>query len=507
MQASWFKRHPWLTLCTTRQKLFCFYCSAAARKNLLVFSKNQDSAFISNGYCNWRKSSKAFLKHGYSSTHAEAVLKINSTQDIGSQLDYIHKEEQKARRESLLKQLSSLLFLLHQGLAIRGHNMEDGNLFQLLKLRSQDDPQLITWLNDHNYYSPDILSEQIELMAHSILRGVLKEINSAGWFSILADEATDVKRCEQMCVCIRWVDDDYNVNEETIGLVKVSKTDSATLFAALHDVCIRCVLPLEKCRGQAYDVAANMSGHISGVAARVQKEEKAALHVHCLAHSLNLCLQSTARVCMPISECLHLVMELVQLIKWSPKRSYLFQQIKNEMSPESQDLKPLCPTRWTVRTEAINAVLTNYATLTQVLDEVSSSGRDEYAMKSHGYLQLMDKFSTYFGLKLGYLVFSVTEQLSCTLQGKDTTAQEAIEAAKITECYLRKLRSDQEFNQFFEKVTKSSQDLTSEPVLPRKRKIPKRVDEGSDPHQYHSPKDYFRHQYFLALDEVANELS
>ena len=255
VQASWFKRHPWLTLCTTRQKLFCFYCSAAARKNLLVFSKNQDSAFISSGYCNWRKSSKAFLKHGYSSTHAEAVLKINSTQDIGSQLDYIHKEEQKARRESLLKQLSSLLFLLHQGLAIRGHNMEDGNLFQLLKLRSQDDPQLITWLNDHNYYSPDILSEQIELMAHSVLRGVLKEINSAGWFSILADEATDVKRCEQMCVCIRWVDDDYNVNEETIGLV-ISKTDSATLFAALHDVCIRCVLPLEKCRGQAYDGAA-----------------------------------------------------------------------------------------------------------------------------------------------------------------------------------------------------------------------------------------------------------
>ena len=44
----------------------------------------------------------------------------------------------------------------------------------------------------------------------------------------------------------------------------------------------------------------------------------------------------------------------------------------------------------------------------------------------------MEKFSTFFGLKLGYLVFSITERLSCTLEGKDTTIQEAVEAAKLT---------------------------------------------------------------------------
>ena len=45
------------------------------------------------------------------------------------------------------------------------------------------------------------------------------------------------------------------------------------------------MLPLEKCRGQAYDGAFNMSGHIRGVAARQKWEESAALHVHCLAHT------------------------------------------------------------------------------------------------------------------------------------------------------------------------------------------------------------------------------
>ena len=49
------------------------------------------------------------------------------------------------------------------------------------------------------------------------------------------------------------------------------------------------------CRGQAYDSAANMQGRRSGVAARFLSENKAAIPVHCLAHSLNLCLQGVGK--------------------------------------------------------------------------------------------------------------------------------------------------------------------------------------------------------------------
>ena len=53
---------------------------------------------------------------------------------------------------------------------------------------------------------------------------------------------------------------------------------------------------------------------------------------------------------------------------------------KKYFSPEiisSHDLRPLCPTRWTVRTGAINAVIVNYSTLCRALDEISTTGRDE----------------------------------------------------------------------------------------------------------------------------------
>ena len=310
------------------------------------------------------------------------MLKLSNKQDIGAQLDHAHKMEQKARREALIKQLSSLQHLLRQGLAVRGHEASESNLIQLLQLHSGDDPQLKKWINDQKYCSPDILNEQIEIMANSVLRSILVEIQSAGFFSILEDEATDVNRCEQMCVCIQWVNDKYEVSEDLIGLMQVPQTDSSTLFGALRYVCIRCMLPFEKCRGQAYDGAANMSGHLNDVAACVKCERSAALHVHCLAHSLNLCLQDVARVCETIREGLHLVMELVQLIKWSPEQSSLFEKLKGEMSPGAHDLRPLCPTRWTVRTGAIHAVIENYATLCHALDGIHASGRHEYAMKA-----------------------------------------------------------------------------------------------------------------------------
>ena len=91
-----------------------------------------------------------------------------------------------------MKQLSSLRYLMRQGLPIRGHDTFEGNLFQLLQLRSEDDTQLSSWLREKKYFSPEIINEQIELMANSVLRSILSQIYSAGWFAIIADEATDV---------------------------------------------------------------------------------------------------------------------------------------------------------------------------------------------------------------------------------------------------------------------------------------------------------------------------
>ena len=67
--------------------------------------------------------------------------------------------------------------------------------------------------------SHDIVNELITIMGHSVLRKVLSQIKcqNPGWFSLIADEATDVNNREQLNLSIRYVDDDYVVHEDPIA--------------------------------------------------------------------------------------------------------------------------------------------------------------------------------------------------------------------------------------------------------------------------------------------------
>ena len=225
---------------------------------------------------------------------------------------------------------------------------------------------------------------------------------------------------------------------------------------AIQDFFVCYHLTIIQCRGQAYDGASNMSGAISGVAARLQKEEPTAVYVHCLAHCLNLCLQTVTKSIMPIKEALDLAMELEKFIELSPKRSHLFSTLQQQLSPNAPSIKMLCPTLWTVRTGALEAIIENYKVLLETMLDVQNSGKDEYAMKAAGFLQSLDKFSTYYVLKLSHLVFSATEQFSTMLQSKNLTIQEAVHGANLATNFLERQRSEVAFELFYQKVLEES---------------------------------------------------
>ena len=129
-----------------------------------------------------------------------------------------------------------------------------------------------------------------------------------------------------------------------------------------------------------------MSGVRNGVQALMKKENSRCLYVHCFAHSLNLCIQDVVSKCSLISNC---IVQLVQLIKFSPKRLTVFEQFKKDLSLSDNSvphpsLRTLCPTCWTVRHSAIDAILINYKALISAL-EVIQQGHDEYAAKGRAY--------------------------------------------------------------------------------------------------------------------------
>ena len=70
-----------------------------------------------------------------------------------------------------------------------------------------------------------------------------------------------------------------------------------------------------------------------------------------------------------------IVREIVGSINYSPKRTHLFNENLLQSDGPKCGIKPLCPTRWTVRVEAIDVVIKQYSV---IMEEVHRTTRDNY---------------------------------------------------------------------------------------------------------------------------------
>ena len=95
-----------------------------------------------------------------------------------------------------------------------------------------------------------------------------------------------------------------------------------------------------------------------------------------------------------------------------------------EHDKDGGTIKALYPTHWTVKMAALHSVLDQYQLVIEVMEEVNKTTRGEYGWKAGGVLATLDKFSTFFGLRLGHFLFSPSEEISKALQSKNTTVQE-----------------------------------------------------------------------------------
>ena len=101
----------------------------------------------------------------------------------------------------------------------------------------------------------------------------------------------------------------YEISEDFAGLIQLSNTTAETIHRSLNVSLMSLGLEFENCRGLAYDGANNFRGHVSGVGKRFQDKNPAAIPVHCLAHSVNLCLQEVARKVTSIMDGLDFAMD------------------------------------------------------------------------------------------------------------------------------------------------------------------------------------------------------
>lgn len=509
-QKKWFDDFKWISFCKNRKAAFCFICQWSNFNSSLKTTKS-DLAFISTGFTAWKRATETFRNHEKSTCHLTSVMAMNtfkSPVNVHSMLSDQHREEQIVRKKVFLKIITSVGYLARQGLALRGHDELESNLIQLLKVRCEDDPEILKFLDNKKYLSHDIINELLQCMYNRLVKKIVSSIQQSKWFALIADETTDSSHHEQFCVAIRWVNSEYEIHEDIIGIVDVPNTTAETLTSVIFDLLLRCGVDIKNCRGQAYDGASNMTGHINGVASRIKNEVPAAVSIHCAAHSLQLCLQDATAACKPIRNALNIASDLHNLIKVSPKRSALFEEIaKNFNYGSITTIKPICVTRWTVRNKAIHSIIHNYEVLEEVLTNISEE-RSEAGRRANGLQNLMGQFSSYFGLQVSLDIFSITEKCSKELQKVAVTASETIQIITLVKETLQKKRDN--FDSVYNQICETAKEMHNlEPTLPRQRKIPKRIDhaENETNHIYETVRDYYRQLFFEAYDLVINELS
>ena len=167
-----------------------------------------------------------------------------------------------------------------------------------------------SWLarpSKYKWLSHEVSNEILELMAHAVIRKQLEQIKKLVYFCIMLDETADISTKEQIAVCFRTVEEDFTINEVFLGFYATDSTKSDALFKCLTDILRRFDLSIHNLRGQCYDGAKNMSGHIAGLQTLVRNQEERALYVHCRAHTLNLVAQDSVEDVVEIRNAMNLV--------------------------------------------------------------------------------------------------------------------------------------------------------------------------------------------------------
>jgi hypothetical protein len=297
----WLYNYQWLEYSIKKDSVFCFIC--------YLFKKGSGSdAFVVEGWDNWNIGNFALNKHSASKSHNAAQERylgfINPKVAIDYHIDKWTDEDLQLYKKRLTYSLRCIKFLLHQGLAFRGHDESEessnrGNFIELLKFLAGNSDEVNKYVLNNapgncTLTSPKIQKQIIHCCAIETRKKIIEELGDEP-FAILADESSDISHKEQLAVCLRFVDKLGRPCEHFIGVVHVDDTTSLSLKEAIEGLLVSNGLSMTRIRGQGYDGASNMKGDIKGLKTLIMKESPSAYYIHCFAHQLQLVLVAVAK--------------------------------------------------------------------------------------------------------------------------------------------------------------------------------------------------------------------
>ena len=121
----------------------------------------------------------------------------------------------------------------------------------------------------------------------------MKKAQQASFMGLLIDEGMDITQRERLVSFIRYVDQDtYDVKTDFLAVNDILESTTSANAETIESVVVKqlsdCDLDINKLSGLSSDGASVMVGKGNGVAAKLKREAKMLLNVHCICHRLAL---------------------------------------------------------------------------------------------------------------------------------------------------------------------------------------------------------------------------
>ncbi|XP_060845163.1 zinc finger MYM-type protein 1-like [Rhopalosiphum padi] len=303
-----YEKYNWIEYSVSNDALFCFPCRHFAANLSASGQTTAQKCFVNYGSkCkNWKEITKCLAKHSRYERHIIStqrwcdyqLVQTNSNHSVANQLINFRQQNINENRNHVHFLLKAALYLSKQGLAFRGHiesvsSKNKGNFIEILEMFVSDEMKLRLQSRYGHYTSPSYQNDFIQIIATLTRQHILGSINKFGFYTIMVDETKDLSKKEQMSFLLRFVDNDFNICEKSIGCYHMKNSNAESLANEIFKILSTNKLDKMNCIGQCYDGASVMSGEFSGVQERIRSEVPHAIYIHCYAHRLNLCLVQT----------------------------------------------------------------------------------------------------------------------------------------------------------------------------------------------------------------------
>ena len=240
-----------------------------------------------------------------------------------------------------------------------------------------------------------------------------------------------------------------------MSFVACSSVTGESICAEILAVLERLGLDTDLCRGQGYDGAGSMSGHMRGCQARFREVSPHATYFHCSSHQLNLALSKSASV-SEVSAMVSNLKALGVFFKYSPKRQRALEDAvvtineqrhaNNEALIAPTKFKMLCDTRWVERHTAFETFHELYAALLYCLDDIGRNGERnwdaESISKASGLLTVISSSAFIAAFQTNHYFLGFTKSLSILLQGCNQDLLLAYDEIRLVRETLKKERED-----------------------------------------------------------------